>query len=163
MSPEGKSIQTNHASSSNSSSLNTGSSPSKRNFTDLPLETQKHVFHWSRFKDLLALQRVSRHFHTLASARLYSSMDFLLTHVDAPGYYTKPQTRLAEALHTFAVSEHDYGQFVKEFTLRLSSRDTPDVQQRILSKYHFEEETTKLLNLALLIMIRKARTMEIFV
>ena len=162
MSSFGKASGPNNASSSGSSGINNISSTPKRNFSDLPLETQNQVIHWTRFKDLLALQQVSRHFHALASARLYNSMDFLLTHVDAPGYYAKPQTRLAEVLHTFAISEHDYGQFVKAFALQPSSRDTQDVQQRVLSKYHFEEEPTKFLNTALLIMIRKAKTMESF-
>ena len=87
---------------------------------------------------------------------------FTLTHLDAPNYYTKPDTRLADALHTFATSEHDYGQYVKVFQLQLSDRDTEEIQKKVLSKYHFEEDASRLLNTALVLMLRKAKTLEAF-
>jgi hypothetical protein len=105
---------------------------------------------------------VSRHFHDLASAKLYSSLSFILTHADSPIYYKKPAARFADALHTFASSEHDYGQYLKSFSLQPSGKDADDVQRKIMSKYHFEEESTRLLNTALLLMLRKARTLETF-
>ena len=139
-----------------------GSSAPRLGFLGLPPETQKEIFTWIRTKELLNLQRVSRYFHSLASARLYGHLNFVLTHVDAPSYYSKPNTRLADALHTFATSEHDYSQYLKVFCLELSDRDGDDVKQRILSKYHFEEEATKLLNTTLLLMLRKANMLETF-
>ena len=98
----------------------------------------------------------------MASAKLYNNLGFILTHADSPTYYSTSYTRLADALHILATSEHDYGMYVKSFTLRLSERDTDDVQRRILAKYHWEEEATKLLNTALLLMLRKTRTLETF-
>ena len=138
------------------------SSAKKTGLIDLPLETQKEIFTWIKPRDLLSLQLVSSQFHSLASARLYSVLRFILTHADAPNYYSKPNTRLAYALHTFATSDHDYAQYVRAFSLELSDRDADDVKQRILSKYHFEEEATKYLNTALLLMLRKASTLETF-
>ncbi|MCJ1477454.1 hypothetical protein MMC13_006125 [Lambiella insularis] len=135
----------------------------KLGFMDLPLETQKEIVKHVLFrKDLLAIQCVSRHFHRLASARLYSELRFTLTHADSQSYYSLACTRLADALHTFATSEHDYGQFVRNFTLTLSERDTEDVQKRVLSKYHWEEEANRLLNTTLLLMLRKTRMLEVF-
>ena len=147
---------------------------------ELPLEVQKgivsHVsihidFHRHKLtvclqvrtkKDLLPLQRVSRHFHHLASARLYSVLSFILTHADSPLYYSTWKTRLADVLHVFATSDHDYGQYVKGFSLNMSEKDADDVQKRILSKYHWEEEATKYLNTNLLLMLQKTRTLEAF-
>ncbi|MCJ1390268.1 hypothetical protein MMC18_003126 [Xylographa bjoerkii] len=132
-------------------------------FMELPLETQKEIVkHVLSKKDLLNLQCASRHFHCLASAKLYSELIFTLTHADAQSYYTLSCTRLADALHTFATSEHDYGQYVRNFTLTLSERDTEDVQRRVLSKYHWEEESNRLLNTTLLLMLRKSRALETF-
>ena len=139
-----------------------GSSIRKTGFADLPLETQKEIFTWIKSKNLLSLQLVSSHFHSLASARLYSVLKFILTHADASSYYSKPYTRLANVLHTFATSDHDYAQYLKLFSLELSERDSDEVKQRILSKYHFEEEATKYLNTALLLMLRKAKSLEAF-
>ncbi|MCJ1398006.1 hypothetical protein MMC11_001203 [Xylographa trunciseda] len=135
----------------------------KLGFMELPLETQKEIVkHVLSKKDLLNLQCASRHFHRLASAKLYSELQFTLTHADAHSYYSLSCTRLADALHTFATSEHDYGQYVRCFTLMLSERDTEDVQRRVLSKYHWEEESNRLLNTTLLLMLRKARALETF-
>ncbi|MCJ1284664.1 hypothetical protein MMC26_003999 [Xylographa opegraphella] len=130
---------------------------------DLPLETQKEIVkHVFVRRDLLNLQCASRHFHRLASAKLYSELKFTLTHADAQSYYALPCTRLAEVLHTFATSDHDYGQYVRSFTLALSEQDTEDVQRRVLSKYHWEEESNRLLNTTLLLMLRKTRALETF-
>ena len=115
------------------------------------------------WKDLPKSQLVNKHFHSLASARLYSVLKFTLTHSDGLTYYTKPATRLADLLHTFAISEHDYGQYVKTFRLELSDRDTEEIQKKVLSKYHFEEDAARLLNTTLLLMLRKAHKLEVFV
>ncbi|MCJ1435352.1 hypothetical protein MMC27_004724 [Xylographa pallens] len=150
----------------NPSSNSTGGSSLatiKLGFMDLPLETQKEIVkHVLSKKDLLHLQCASRHFHRLASAKLYSELKFTLTHADAQSYYTLSCTRLADVLHTFATSEHDYGQYVRSFTLTLSEQDAEDVQRRVLSKYHWEEESNRLLNTTLLLMLRKTRALETF-
>ncbi len=65
-------------------------------------------------------------------------------------------------LYVFATSEQDYGQYVKDFSLSMSEKDADDVQKRILSKYHWEEEATKYLNTSLLLMLQKTRTLEAF-
>ena len=87
---------------------------------------------------------------------------FVLGHTDDPAYYGRPCTRLAEALHTFAISKHNYGQYVKVFILSSSERDGDELQKRMVSAYHFEEEANKFLNTALLLMLRKATTLEVF-
>lgn len=103
---------------------------------------------------------MSKHFHGLASAKLYRHLTFELT-ADVPNS-KKGSGRLADALHTFAVSDHDYAQYVKAFDLEFAAKDGEEIQKRIASKFHFEEETTKLLNTALLLMLRKARILDTF-
>ena len=105
---------------------------------------------------------MSKHFHGLASSKLYGSLTFVLGHTDDPTFYSRPCTRFAEALHTFAISEHNYGQYVKVFVLSSSELDGNELQKRMASSYHFEEEANKFLNTALLLMLRKARTLEVF-
>ena len=85
-----------------------------------------------------------------------------MSHPDAPQYYRESRYRLADALQTFATSDYDYAQHVKKFQVRMSENETDDVQRRIASRYHAYEEPTMFLNMALLLMIKKARAMEIF-
>ena len=144
-----------------SSSGKAKASRQKFAFEDLPLETQKEIFTWIPHKSLLALQLVSRHFHSLASAKLYSNLKFVFWHSDTPSSYSKPKTRLTDVLHTFATSEHDYAQYVKSFALQLSDRED-DIPTRVASRFHFDEDSTKLLNTTLLLMLRKANTLEAF-
>ena len=113
-------------------------------------------------RDLTTLQRVSKHFHGLASSKLYGNLMFVLGYTGDPAFCSRPCTRFAEALHTFAISEHDYGQYVKVFILNSSERDSDELQKRMASSYHFEEEANKFLNTAVLLMLRKARTLEVF-
>ncbi|MCJ1356981.1 MAG: hypothetical protein MMC33_006977 [Icmadophila ericetorum] len=145
-----------------SSSGKAKASRQKFAFEDLPLETQKDIFSWVPQKSLLTLQLVSQHFHQLASARLYSNLKFVFSHADASSNYSKPKTRLTDVLHTFATSEHDYAQYVKTFALQLSDRDD-DIPSRVPSRFHFDEDATKLLNTTLLLMLRKANTLEAFI
>ena len=46
--------------------------------------------------------------------------------------------------------------------LSLSERDGDELQKRMASNYHFEEDANKFLNTALLLMLRRARTLEVF-
>ena len=113
-------------------------------------------------KALFSLQVSSKHFHNLASARIYRSLVFFLSHPDAPQYYRESHYRLADALQTFATSDYDYAQHVKKFRLQMSENDSEDAQKRIASRYHVSEEPTMLLNMALLLTIKKARSIESF-
>lgn len=108
------------------------------------------------------MQLVSKHFHQLASAELYSSLGFFFTHADSPAHYTVPTHRLADALHTFGTSDHDYGQYLREFCVSMAEYDSEEVQRRVASKYHVEEEALRFLNSMLLLMLRKAAALEKF-
>ena len=114
------------------------------------------------YKTLFSLQVASKHFHRLASARIYRSLVFCLSHPGASQYYCEPHYRLADALQTFATSDYDYAQHVKRFRLQLSESDIEDVQKRIAARYHASEEPTMFLNMAILLMIKKACAMEVF-
>jgi hypothetical protein len=105
---------------------------------------------------------VSKHFHSLASGKLYKDLVFTLTHVESPHYHSRPNIRFASVLRTFAVSEHDYGQYVRTFHVKSLERDTDEIQRRIASKYHVVEEANMFLNTNLLLMLRQTKTLEIF-
>ena len=166
------------SSSSGSESAGAQRSSPKLSLIDLPLESQTQIIENVRCdvsflkvtlilsqvspKSLFSLQLVSKHFHGLASSRIYRSLEFNLSHPDAPRYYRESHYRLADALQTFATSDHDYAQYVKRFQLRMSDIETEDAQRRIASRYHASEEPTMFLNMALLLMIKKARAMEDF-
>ena len=70
---------------------------------------------------------------------------------------------MADALHTIATSEQNYGQFVQSFALEMSDHDAEDVQRRILSKYHYEEDATRYLNSMLLLLLQQSKGLETFV
>ena len=138
----------------------------KRGFMDLPAETQKEIFSFVRKKDLLVAQRVSKHLHSLASARLYHDLKFTFI-FPAEGYpnlasHSKAEFRLPEALNTFLTSDHDYAQYVRAFALLLPEQQTEENSRKAVSRYHVEEEANKLLNTTLLVMLRKARKLESF-
>jgi hypothetical protein len=65
-------------------------------------------------------------------------------------------------LRTFAISEHDYGQYVRTFQVKPLERDADEVQRRVVSKYHFAEEPTMFLNTNLLLMLRQTKKLEVF-
>ena len=108
------------------------------------------------------MQLVSKHWHELASAEIYSDLNFFLTHPDAVAYYNSSAFRPTLALHLFATSSHDYAQYVRTFSISMSDQDSDDVQRRVASKYHFQEESSKLLNTLLLLMVRKTGLLESF-
>lgn len=120
--------------------------------------------------NLRALQHVSKHFHQLASAELYSSLDFYFSHGGPAGYfgseaagcYSLVDLRLAECLNTFALSEHNYAQYIKRFSVSMSEYDPDDIQRRVASKYHADEDANVFLNTLLKQMIRKAHSLEKF-
>ena len=113
-------------------------------------------------KTLLALQMGSKHCHALASAQIYADLQFHMAHVDSPINFNNPGFRLVDALNTFATSDHDYAQYVRKFSASFAPRDDEIVHKMVASKYHFEDEPTRLLNTMLLLMLRKTKHMETF-
>ena len=130
---------------------------------DLPLENQEQIVEHVPSKSLFSLQLVSKRFHELASSRIYRAPLFYLSYPDSPQFYREPHYRLADALQTFATSNYQYAKHIKKFCISMSENDNEETQKRIAAKYHVSEESTMLLNLTLLLMLKKATGLETFV
>ena len=121
-------------------------------------------------KDLFVFQRLSPQCFSLASAVIYRELDLILTNsgFDDNG---NPSTHAADALQTILVSEHNYGQHIKNFRLRVID-DNLDIHRgprnsldpllftRLL--WDSKSDSSKFLNTALLLMTRRASIMETF-
>ena len=164
---------------SNSSNAFGDSTSSRSGLLDLPIEAQTEIVGHVRKlplqisqilitcsqasrKTLISLQLVSKHFHGLASARLYARLSFFLTHPESQFHYSSPSCRLSDALHTLATSDRDYARYIKYFGVSLLEQDADDIQKRVVSRFHHQEEATKLLNTMLVLVIRKATVLEKF-
>lgn len=112
-------------------------------------------------KTVLALQTVNKHFHALASARVYCHVKFFLVAADA-GALSGPAFRFSEGLHTLTTSSNDYVPYIKQFSLLLDPSDTEDNARKVACKYQHEEEPVKLLNTLLFLVLRNAKALESF-
>ena len=115
-------------------------------------------------------QRLSPYCLSLASAEIYRNLDLTLIN---PGEdeTVSSSSHAAEVLHTILASEHDYGKHVKKFQLGVyddvaatlgcsHNRSDPLMMTRLL--WDSSSDSSKFLNTALLLMIRKASIMESF-
>ena len=162
------------------SSSQAASAPAKLTLLTLPQELQKEIVKHVRqnhmmndkepgsrgqqvsVKSLKSLQLVSKHFHELASAELYADLEFFFSHPDSPSFYMSLHYRPSFALNLFATCSHNYMQYVRTFGFAMSEQDAEDVQKRVASKYHFQEEACKLLNTVLVLVLRKTSVLEKF-
>lgn len=111
--------------------------------------------------DLLSLQRVSQHFFSLATAEIYRDLDFNFTSSDALHDGT-PHSRTADAVQTVVASDRDYGQHIRSFRLGISEETSNNalLMSRVL--WDSAADPSKVLNTIILLMVRKADTMESF-
>ncbi|KAK2630646.1 hypothetical protein QTJ16_001466 [Diplocarpon rosae] len=143
----------------------TGSSksptPPKRslNFLDLPSETQKGIFSYASPQDLFTLSLVSKHFRDLAAEQIYRSFYIIFPDEDDPSN-DSPFDSLAGGLETFATSEYNYAQYLKE--LILETQSAGDKGERTYRHYHYDVSCGKFMNTLLLLTLRKAVALETF-
>lgn len=125
-------------------------------FTDLPRELQKEIVSHAPQADLICLCLVSKHFRDLAAAELYKHFHIVFPDDDDP--YESPVDGLASGLNTFATSEYDYAKHVKDVSLdTLSAGEKAELSYK---DYLAEESCGKFLNTLVLLMLRKAKTLE---
>ncbi|KAI9870785.1 MAG: hypothetical protein M1830_003810, partial [Pleopsidium flavum] len=138
--------------------LKQGTEPGRKKLgiEDLPIETQKDIFKHSATDDLIALALVSKHFHNLASARLYRVLKFSLMDIGDIGYGSQI-SRLTSGLETLVASRRDYAKYIKELQLGV-----PGPEDRAWRNPSDNVLSGRLLNTLLLLTLKKARALETF-
>ncbi|KAI6716641.1 hypothetical protein PZA11_001772 [Diplocarpon coronariae] len=138
-----------------------GSTPPKQplNFLALPVETKKEIFSHASSQDLITLSLVSKHFRDLAAEQIYRSFYVLFPDDDDPASDSTIDS-LAGGLETFATSEYNYAQYLKEFTLEAQSGGVKG--ERAYRHYLFDVSCGKFMNTLLLLTLRKAVALETF-
>ena len=122
--------------------------------------------------DLFALQRVSSHLFSLACAEIYRDLDLNITNSEAEEGGSRG-SHAAEALQTILASEYDYGQHIKSFRLGVMEDNIdlglgnlrtihhdPHLMTRLL--WDSKSDSSKFLNMTMLLMTRKASILETF-
>ncbi|KAG4435478.1 hypothetical protein IFR05_009050 [Cadophora sp. M221] len=134
--------------------------PSKKlTFSDLPLETKKEIFKHTSAPDLIALALVSKQFRDLAAERIYRSFQILFPDEDdlSNDY---PFDSLARGLDTFATSDYNYGQYLKELIMITQSGG---VKGEMSYRDHLNNLSCgKFMNTLLLLTLRQAKSLERF-
>ncbi|CZT01140.1 hypothetical protein WAI453_009556 [Rhynchosporium graminicola] len=128
-------------------------------FDDLPIETKKEIFKHATSHDLITLSLVSKLFRDLAAERIYRNFHILFPDEDDPSN-DYPYDCLAGGLETFATSDYNYGQYLKEFIVETESGGTKGTTA--CSAYTNELSCGKFMNTLLLLTIRQAKTLERF-
>ena len=118
--------------------------------------------------DLLSIQTLSKQFLHLANAEIYRDLAFNITSAETDDR-GDVASRAADALQTINTSEYDYAQYIKTFRLgggehipasiSLNYSD-PHVLTRVV--FDSKSDASKLLNTAVLQMLRKASILECF-
>lgn len=113
------------------------------------------------------------HFHSLASAEIYRTLDFNIISSETEDV-GNPTSRAADALQTILASEYDYGQHIKSFRMGAvadkymavppSRHHAAYDDQLLMTRLLWDSKTdpSKFLNTALLLMARKASILESF-
>lgn len=126
-------------------------------FSGLPQELQKEIVSHVPQADLICLCLVSKHFRDLAAAELYKHFHIVFPDDDDPTYES-PVDGLANGLETFATSDYDYARHVRDVSLdTLSAGDKAELSYK---SYLASQSCGKFMNTLVLLMLRKANTLE---
>ncbi|PBP24766.1 F-box domain-containing protein [Diplocarpon rosae] len=145
-----------------------GPTPPKQplSFLDLPSETQKEIFsHVGTPLSFLQLFRwakaASAHwtFDTGLTKQIYRSFYIIFPDEDDPSN-DSPFDSLAGGFETFATSEYNYAQYLKE--LILETQSAGEKGERTYRHYHYDVSCGKFMNTLLLLTLRKAVALETF-
>ncbi|KAL8822233.1 MAG: hypothetical protein Q9191_007030 [Dirinaria sp. TL-2023a] len=112
-------------------------------------------------KHLFKLQRTSRTFFSLASAEIYSCLDFRFTSTGAKDDDTPP-ARLSSALDAIVTSDHEYARYIKCFRLTISQEDAFNAYTLARLFWPAGANSTGMLNTALVLMLKRAKALETF-
>ncbi|KAL9114183.1 MAG: hypothetical protein Q9227_001955 [Pyrenula ochraceoflavens] len=136
----------------NGQSARAGHGSKQINLLDLPPETVKNI----PYSDLPALMRVNRDFRELAAAELYRDM----CHTFPDENVLEPVDDLVGLLDTLASSEYNYASHIRQITV--DSINIGDAGERTYREYLYTTSCGKLLNLSLLMVLRRTKALETF-
>lgn len=128
-----------------------------QNQEQLHEDALREIFKRCSRTQYITLSRVSKQYRTLAAECLYRKLHMRFPEEDDAGPYFDD---LANCLNTFANSEYNYAQHLKEFVLETKS--IGDKAERAYREYHYHTSCGKFLNTLLLLTLRKAETLENF-
>ncbi|KAI9054589.1 hypothetical protein LZ554_001742 [Drepanopeziza brunnea f. sp. 'monogermtubi'] len=128
-------------------------------FLGLSREIQREIFQHATSPDLTALSLVSKHFRDLAAEQIYRRFQITFTEEDGI-LHDYPFDSLAAGLDTFATSEYDHAQYLKEF--RVSNECGGEKAERAFRPFSFDVSCGKFMNTLLLLTLRKAKNLEVF-
>ena len=104
----------------------------------------------------MSLALVSRHFHELASARLYRNLRFYVADISDLNF--DPQiARLIGCFETLAASSHDYARYIKSIQLGV-----PGPEDRNWRSAGDNAVSGRFLNTLLLLTLKRAKALEAF-
>ena len=112
-------------------------------------------------RDLHSLLHVSRHFFSLASAKIYRDLEFRFTTSEASDHGAM-SSRLADALQTIIASEHDYARCIKSFRYGISEGNSHNALLMARVLWDSMADPCKILNTAMLLMVKQAVILESF-
>ncbi|KAK4191987.1 hypothetical protein QBC35DRAFT_259953 [Podospora australis] len=128
-------------------------------FMDLPSEIQKEIIRHASQADWICLSLVSKHFRELAAAQLYRNFNIVFPDEDDP-QYDSPIDGLAGGLDTFATSDYDYAQHLRD--LSLDTLSAGHKAEEAYKPYLASLSCGKFMNTLLLLTLRKAKKLETF-
>ncbi|KAI0890177.1 uncharacterized protein GGS22DRAFT_9238 [Annulohypoxylon maeteangense] len=126
---------------------------------ELPDEILKEICANLVQSDLICVSLVCRRFRDFAAAQLYRNFHIVFPDEDDP-FFDSPIDGLAGGLSTFATSDYNYAQYLREISL-----DTLSVGDRAEAAYKPYLTTVscgKFLNTLLLLTLRKAQSLDAF-
>ncbi|KAI1461584.1 hypothetical protein F4805DRAFT_412589 [Annulohypoxylon moriforme] len=129
------------------------------NVLELPDEILKEICANLVQSDLICVSLVCRRFRDFAAAQLYRNFHIVFPDEDDP-FFDSPIDGLAGGLNTFATSDYNYAQYLREISL-----DTLSVGDRAEAAYKPYLTTVscgKFLNTLLLLTLRKAQSLDTF-
>jgi len=121
-------------------------------------------------KDLFVFQRLSPDCLSLASAEIYRRLDLNLTHSSDEDHGLSV-SHAADTLHTILASEQDYGKHIRSFRLgavdnisELTTGHTGRSDSLLMTRllWDSKSDSSKFLNTALLLVVRKTTKLETF-
>jgi hypothetical protein len=95
----------------------------------------------------------------LAAEQIYRRFQITFTEEDGV-LHDYPFDSLAAGLDTFATSEYDHAQYLKEF--RVSTESGGEKAERAFRPFSFDVSCGKFMNTLLLLTLRKAKNLEVF-
>ncbi|KAI2469847.1 hypothetical protein F4781DRAFT_430909 [Annulohypoxylon bovei var. microspora] len=129
------------------------------NILELPDEILKEICTNLVQSDLICLSLVCQRFRDFAAAQLYRNFHIVFPDEDDP-FFDSPIDGLAGGLSTFATSDYNYAQYLREISLDTLS--VGDKAETAYKPYLANVSCGKFLNTLLLLTLRKTQSLDAF-